>query len=192
MISGTYTNLALMILFAGTVLTSCGANIDKREVKEYRITTAVDSINHKETFRTLVKDYNREAGFDALLFVENKEEANSFVTVTEGLEKRDGKVGWGQWLAETERSGVDLVGGSVESVTKYTLSAEFDAEFVREHSTSTAKSSSSELFKLFAHEIGHGFKIEHDPDVKQLMYYDITGSKDYAKYWQQVRSFFEM
>ena len=47
-----------------------------------------------------------------------------------------------------------------------------------------------ELMKLFFHEIGHGLQMDHDPDPKAVMYYDISGNKDFDKYFEGVRAYF--
>jgi hypothetical protein len=33
--------------------------------------------------------------------------------------------------------------------------------------------------------------MQHAPEVKDVMYYDISGEKDFATYWPRVREFFQ-
>jgi hypothetical protein len=186
----SFARLGVILLGGAALFASCGARVDNKEVKEFRVAAGEASESFRDLIKQLISDYNAEAGFKAMEYVDSRDQANSLVHVVEGLQKRDGKVGWGQWSAETERRGLDMPGGDVESKTTYTLNAELDATFVREHSDPDLTAPNSELKKLFYHEIGHGFQLDHDPDVNQVMYYDITGEKQYDKYWAAVRAFF--
>jgi len=171
-------------------MAACGARIEERKVKEYRLGLAGGDVKLKPLLKALIADYNTQAGFQAMEFVESVDQANSMVYFTEGLEQRDGKVGWGQWLSETRKTGVNMPGYTIDETTVYTLKAEFDAGFFRSHGRLQGGALDMELRKLFAHEIGHGFQMEHHPDQTNVMYYDITGDKNFSQYWPRVQAFF--
>lgn len=177
-----------LLLTLGIV--SCGANVKSKSVKEYRVTLAKGDSSFVPLIKTLVSDYNANAGLQALQYVDSADQANSRIVITEGLEKRDGKVGWGQWLTSSQRSGSNIPGGSIDETTEYSLQVEFDADFLRSNSKIDDGAVQYEAQKLFAHEIGHGFQMDHDPDVSNVMYLDITGIKDFKSYFSRVRSFF--
>ena len=181
----------ISILFLmSLVAASCGAKVDSVEVKEFRVSLAGGDTRLLPLLKLLVQNYNQNAGLTAIQYVDSPESANSRVYFVEGLEERDGKVGWGQWFAETEKTGMDMPGATIDKTTRYSLQAEFDADFFREHSELENGMPSLEVQKLFAHEIGHGFQMEHAPQQSDVMYFDVTGEKDFNAYWPRVRSFF--
>lgn len=173
-------------------LSSCGANIQSKSVKEYRVSLTQGDASFVPLLKAIVSDYNTHAGIQAIQYVDSPDQANSRILVTEGLEKRDSKVGWGQWFSTTERSGSNLPGATVDEVTAYSFQVEFDADFLRNNSKINNGVIQYEVQKLFAHEVGHGFKMEHAPtsEVTNVMYYDITGVKDFTPYFERVRTFF--
>ena len=169
---------------------SCGTTTEHASVKEYRISMVQGDPSFVPILKALVVDYNAQAGIQALTYVDSPDQANSRIIVTQGLEKRDGKVGWGQWLATTETSTGQFPNTSQSESTSYTMKVEFDADFLRKNGVITNGVIPYEAQKLFAHEVGHGFQMEHHLDVKNVMYYDITGTKDFAQYWPRVQAFF--
>lgn len=180
----------IMVAAFAALFASCGAKLEERKVKQYRLGLAGGDMSFKPIIKSLVLDFNAQAGFRAIEFVESVDQANSNVFIVEGLEERDGKVGWGQWFAETERTGVNMPGTTLEEETRYSLRAEFDADFFRKHGKSENGLLDIELRKLFAHEIGHGFQMDHHVDPSNVMYKDISGNKDFSDYWPRVRAFF--
>jgi predicted Zn-dependent protease len=182
--------ICLSIIATGSILSSCGARVNTNEIKEYRVTLASADKSFRPLIKNLVSDYNSTLGFRALEYVDSQDQANSTILVTEGLETRDGKVGWGQWLSETERSGIDAPGGSVDKTVTYSLQVEFDADYLRQNSKLENGSLTENARKLFAHEIGHGFQLDHHPDQSNIMYFDVTGTKNWSTYWPQIHSYF--
>lgn len=180
----------VLLLFYTLVFASCGTKIKNTEIKEYTVSLSSEDKTLIPLLKSLVDDFNAQAGVHALQYVESADQANSRIVVVEGLEKRDGKVGWGQWFAETERRGIHAPGGTVNKTTRYTLQAEFDADFLRTHSKIENGVLDIEAQKLFAHEIGHGFQMDHNPDRANVMYFDITGTKDFSDFWPRVQAFF--
>ena len=176
-------------------LSSCGQNIQKTEVKSYILGVSQEHSAYKPLIKSLIANYNASVGSTVLEFSDSMDSVNSPILITKGLETRDGKVGWGQWNSSTERKGttVPLPGANATETTKYSLQVEFDEDFLSSNSKESAAGIPNyEVQKLFAHEIGHGFQMEHDPDVKQIMYLDISGEKSFDTYWPKVRSFFAL
>ncbi len=182
--------LMAVSLYLSLVIVGCGSKVNSSEVKEYRVALASSDQSFKPLIKSLVADYNSKVGFRAMEFVDSIDQANSKILISEGLEKRDGKVGWGQWFAETERDGTDLPGSSTDKTTRYTFQAEFDADFFRDNGNIENGVFSVEIEKLWAHEIGHGFMLDHHPDRSDVMYFDIAGQKDFSTYWPRIRQFF--
>ena len=186
-ISGIYIFFVVMAIILG----SCGSKVETTEIKEFRISLAEGDVKLVPLLKFLTKAYNEQSGIAALDYVDSPDQANSRIFLVEGLEQRDGKVGWGQWFAESETSGVNLPGSKVDKKTKYTLQVEFDAAFFREHSRIMDNGQPDiDVMKLFSHEIGHGFQMEHHPDKRDVMYFDVTGDKNFSSYWPRVRAFF--
>jgi hypothetical protein len=180
-----------LLLVVTAFLAACGANVSRSEVKEYRVALSGGDVSFAPTLKRLVEHYNESAGIAALQFVESSDQANSQIYLIEGLEQRDGKVGWGQWFSETERSGVDLPGSTINKTTTYSFRVEFDAGFFRANNEMINGLPSIELRKLFAHEIGHGFQMDHASEASDVMFFDVTGDKDFTNYWPRVRAHFE-
>jgi|GEM_PF-1103480 len=185
---------AILAMSIALSLSGCGSTVNEVKVKEFKLAL----VNSSEpglvgVFRKLVDDYNNEAGLRALTFVDSAEQANSAVIVTKGLQKRDGKVGWGQPLAEIDEQRLvdDLNGIKINRTTRHFMRVEFDEEYFRQRMESTEESAMYDLKKLFFHEVGHGLEMGHEPaDKENLMYPDISGSKNFADYFNRVRAYF--
>ena len=187
-----YGCLSLAIL--ALALSGCGTSVDEVGVKEFRLTlvnnTDKDLIN---TFRRAIADFNESAGMQALTYVDAPEQANSAIVITKGLQKRDGKVGWGQPLAEIDeqRRLDNLNGVKVDRTTRHFMRVEFDEEYIRQRMASTEESAKYDLKKLFSHEVGHGFEMGHEMnDKNNLMFPDISGQKNFDQYFKNVRLYF--
>jgi predicted Zn-dependent protease len=67
---------------------------------------------------------------------------------------------------------------------------EFDEEYFR---TRTGSSETSKMRiekqKLFFHEVGHGLQLDHSANQEDVMYFDISGDKSFANYFNYVRSY---
>ena len=163
------------------------------DVKTFVLGLKQGDESFKPLIRHLIEDYNTNLGLTVLEFSETMDGANSPILITKGLEQRDGKVGWGQWFASTERSGttVAVPGVKTSETTSYSLQVEFDEDFLVSNEKEVKEGELSlEVRKLFAHEVGHGFQLQHAPELTDVMYYDISGDKDFAPYWPRVRAFF--
>ena len=182
------------IFILALCLSSCGAKVEKDEIKSYVLALKDGDAAYKSLVKRMIDDYNQNLGLLVLEYSDSIDTANCPVIITKGLEKRDGKVGWGQWFSQTERKGtIVAVPGTVATETvRYSLQVEFDEDFLVTNEKSSKNGLLSEdIRKLFAHEIGHGFQMQHAPELKDVMYYDISGEKDFATYWPRVREFFQ-
>ena len=144
--------------------------------------------------QTLIADYNNNVGADVLQFGEQADGGNSEIVITKGLQDRDGKVGWGGGIVTVdhrESSGGLVSSPEIVDSIIYSLRVEFDEDYLINNAAASEDGLPNyALRKIFAHEIGHGFFIHHDPDVSQVMFENISGTKEFGKYWTQVRSFF--
>jgi hypothetical protein len=175
-----------------TLLTSCGASYKETNVKEYSLALESTDESLQTEFERIIEEFDNEAGFPALKFTRNAEDANSTIVLTAGLNARDGKVGWGQWIrsTETESPAAALSGDAPERKNIYSMRLEFDADYVTDRIYSRDQSKQYDIKKLVYHEVGHGLTMDHDPNVRNVMYYDISGSKDFDGFFKKVRDFF--
>lgn len=181
---------SIRISVIAILLTSCGMPVSDRSVKDFVISCMECDVALHDGFRNLVHNYNNQAGIEALHYTSSSEEANSPLYLTKGLNIRDGKVGWGQWIAETEERRTFLPDPRSIRTTSYSMRLELDDEFVRTKISSLTESDQTDMKKLFYHEVGHGLQMGHDPDISSVMYYDISGTKDFESYFVRVREFF--
>ncbi len=189
-------NFRIVLVWAlAMALSACGARVEKDEIKSYVLALQDGNSVFKPLVKRMIDDYNQNLGLRVLEFADTIDSANCPVIITKGLEKRDGKVGWGQWFSQTERKGtiVSVPGTVAKETVRYSLQVEFDEDFL----TSNEKAStngvlSTDIRKLFAHEIGHGFQMQHAPEINDVMYFDISGEKDFSTYWPRVRAFFQL
>ncbi len=180
------------VIFLLTVSVGCGRNYDEYEVKEYRLTVESPDNTMHQIFSRLIDDYNDDAGFSALNYVSSGAEANSVIVLTQGLHARDGKIGWGQWVKQIEEDNPGLLEtqSKGQRTIYYSMRVELDQEYVTSRMHAKDPEKTYELFKLFAHEVGHGFMMNHDPEPQSVMYYEVSGNKDFTTYFQRVRTFF--
>lgn len=173
------------LLAALTFLYGCGADYDTKKVKSYRFAVAGGDANFKREFKSLIQDYNRFSQLPVLEYVDSAEGANSIIVVTEGLQTRDGKVGWGQWMAESQAESpmAKLPGDKAKRTITYSMRVEFDAEYMRRGDLYAKQ-------KLFFHEVGHGLEMDHNPgDLHDVMYPDVAGDKNFDAYFARVRTY---
>ncbi len=160
-----------------------------REQKEYRLYVNSEDSKVQDEFRSLVDLFNARTCAKVIALVDNADDANSHIVLTKGLQQRDGKVGWGQW----ER--ISYSGGptGTDETLVYTMSLEFDYDYVYNRLGSDNESKRKSLTNLFDHEIGHGLQMEHDTtNTRSVMYPDISGTKDFEPFFKDVRRFFEL
>lgn len=183
----------LGFILSSAVLASCGSTVERAELKHYVLALKKGDESFKPLLKRMISDYNTNVGYQVLEFSDSPDSANSSILVTKGLEKRDGKVGWGQWFSNTERRNgyIPVPGQKSRETVTYSLQVEFDEEFLQSNQKDDSPGLLNyEIRKLFAHEIGHGFQMVHAPEIRDVMYFDISGDKDFSGYWPQVREFF--
>jgi hypothetical protein len=188
LLSTVYLILSSMLMFA------CGDVYENVERKHYVLGLHSSDDNLRRQFEVLIDEYNQEAGFDALSFGVSPNEINSSIILTKGLKQRDGKVGWGQWIVATEtttNSSSQMLSTEFKRIHNYTMRLELDEDYVMDRIYSGDETQQYDLKKLLYHEIGHGFQLDHAPQRADLMYYDISGNKDFGLYFSQVRKFFK-
>jgi len=182
----------LFLIFPLLITVGCGDAYKTEEVKDYRLHVKSNDLEIQQFFYDLIQDYNERAGIEALSFVGNEEEANSSIQLVQGLRLRDKKVGWGQWIKETKTSGASLFSAGEQGTRTvlYSMKVEFDRDYMVTRMNSQDEKEKDEIFKLFSHEVGHGFLFDHHPDPRNVMYFDVSGKKDYSRYFENVRGFF--
>lgn len=183
-----------IFIVLAVAFSSCGARVQKTEVKTFVLGLKDSDTSYRPLVRRMIEDYNTNVGFRALEFADSMDSANCPILITRGLEKRDGKVGWGQWFSSTERTGVmvpvSVPGAETKETIRYTMQVEFDQDFLTSNNKDENGALNIEIRKLFAHEVGHGFQLQHTPEERDVMYYDISGDKDFTSYWPRIREFF--
>lgn len=187
------SELRFVIFFCMTwVLPSCGSAYKVEKFKSYRLFLTGPHQELEPEMRSLIEEFNIQAGQKVLTYARDAEDANSAIVITSGLKtKTDGKVGLGQWLAESKTSDAAFFVDGRESKQKvfYSMRIEFDLEYF----TSRIGNDSTKNYekqKLFFHEVGHGLEMNHNnKNVEDLMYPDISGNKDFNYFFQNVRRY---
>lgn len=177
--------IILLVLFVPSFLLACGTDYKTEKVKFYRFAVASRDANMQREFRSLIDEYNRMVGTQILKYTDDPSHANSVIIITEGLQSRDGKVGWGQWMSESRAENPlgKMPGEKVKRTITYSMRVEFDADYMRRSDTYAKQ-------KLFFHEVGHGLEMDHNPDnIEDVMFPDVAGTKDFSRYFQQVRNY---
>lgn len=175
-------------------LTACGSYKDK-SYKDFPVYIDTNDTQLKNKTIDMIRDYNAAVGFQALQIAGEKGEGSSLIHFTAGLRDQTGKIGFGQALvqAENEPQYRRVEMRPLNRDLRYSLDVEFDTAYFSsrinaDHTTKEGR----ELYILFAHEIGHGFFLGHDPSERAVMYKVVLGREDtdFATYYQEVRNFF--
>lgn len=164
---------------------ACGSGYETVKVKDYRLAVLIQDATIQHQFATLIDDYNQYAGMRVLTYEPSASAANSAIVLTEGLQTRDGKVGWGQWMtsSKSENPLTKAPGDKAKRTVEFSMRVEFDADYMR-------KKTHVEQQKLFFHEVGHGLELDHNPaDQTDVMYPDVSGDKDFPRYFEYVRRY---
>jgi hypothetical protein len=188
-------HLCLLLLqssFFILLVQGCGKAYKVEKFKEYRLHIVESPIPLEKEFQELIEKFNELAGQRVLTYENDPTKANSPIIVTSGLKARtSGKVGLGQWIAESEtsESALTLEGNKSKQKIRYSMRLEFDMEYFTTRSEKTAANSYDKQ-KLFFHEAGHGLEMNHNTkETSDLMYPDISGNKDFQLFFQQVRQY---
>jgi hypothetical protein len=183
--------LALVSFLALSV--SCGQTVDEHTFKTYTLAVDRGTTESNTSFRNLVNEFNNMAGLEALQFTENKADANSLITLVPDLQSKEGKVGWGQWITETrEQNTVKGISVKKDRTIEYSMRLDLDQDYVSSRMKAKIGSSKHyELQKLFFHETGHGLQMAHNKKQSHVMYYEISGKKDFVGFFEEVAAFFK-
>ena len=178
-----------LFLFLG-----CGKAYKVEKFKEYRLHIAESPAPMENEFRSLINEFNNLAGMRVLVWESDPSKANSAIIVTSGLKaKTGGKIGLGQWIAESETSetSMSLNGSKSKQKIYYSMRLEFDLEYFKNRSENNQQNL-YEKQKLFFHEAGHGLEMNHNTQqTDDLMYPDISGTKDFEKFFKKVRVYMQ-
>lgn len=188
-----FSGLIILII---SICVSCGSQ-KEYHIKDYNLFINTTNPSLISASKRLIARFNLLAGAQVIRSVDNKEEANSLITFTSGLQERDGKLGYGQWETETTKDAptISLQGKSSKKTIEYSMNLEFDMSyFIKRINANSNSYEGKELFLLFCHEVGHGLTLDHTNDITDVMYPVITNieNKSYDRFFQQVKDFFEI
>lgn len=180
-------NPSLLFLSILVLNQACGSKLSQHEVKDYKFDLQVEDEKLREEIVSLMDQFNARACAPILSIADNGA-SNSTIKITDGLEARDGKVGWGRWTKRSVQSDADLFEkGEVKSF--YGMDLEFDKGYFNRRIASDNEELRKDLFKLMSHEVGHGLEMGHSSNPDHLMYPDISGQKDLRAFFVNVRAY---
>ena len=171
---------------------ACGSSYKTKKVKNYQLALVDDNASFKTEFKALIGDFNSYAGLDVLHYADSAADANSAIVITKGLQSRDGKVGWGQWLSETKSDSAmtQLEGRRPNRTVDYSMRLEFDSDYFTSRIPGSDHTKLIDMQKLFFHEVGHGLEMVHnETDRSDMMYPDVVGDKDFPRFFKSVRAY---
>ena len=184
----------LLTLFVA-MLVGCGDGFFVAKVKQYYFEVKPATRENHSTFSKLFIKFNNRCNAPYLNLVRGGElsvNEISTITVTSGLLRRDGKLGWGRWLKTAKLNSRRGFLNQPHKVRKdiYTMELEFDREYLRKHARSDDDEQRQQWRTLFLHELGHGFQMGHDPDRHAVMYSEInSGYKDFDAFYEKAYGF---
>jgi hypothetical protein len=185
----------LALLFLVALLPACGS-YETVKIKHYKLAVLSDDPAMKAEFAGLIDDFNDYAGMHVLSYVDSADDANSSIILTKGLESRavssgeGSKVGYGQWMSETRTDSPLQVGSRPKRTITFAMRVEFDLDYMKERMQGVTSAKTYDKQKLFFHEVGHGLELNHnEQDPTDLMYPEISGTKDFDRFFRYVRSY---
>lgn len=187
--------LLMLTLFSLSALACRESHVE--EVKSFRFYVETDTPSLKYSIQILVRDYNRQLGYDALSVVDKEEDSTSQIRFRKGLINDGRKLGLGQWTTLQKQSVSGAFRQSQTTTIEYGMDLIFDMDNFLSKSAYIQDPDSDgykHLFHLFAHEVGHGMQMDHvHDDEESVMYPSIAekGSRpvDYSAYFQSIREF---
>jgi len=188
-ISPLFAPLILLVLSA-----ACSPDIQEVDVKEFRLLIKTDHVPTRLALSNLISAFNSEVGFYAIQEVTQEADANSFMTVKEGLYTPEGRnLGWGQWVieSETESPAFFIHTGELQRTNKHSMNIELDRNFIQKRVDQPSEDGQLEMKTLVWHEIGHGFQLDHEDDHNSVMYPEVDKTpRDFAVFFQKIRTYF--
>ena len=192
----------LSILFISSLvlsLTACGFN--EEHIRDYKFYVHSDNQLYINTIDTLVNDFNDCVGSKLFKTTRDTSEYNSSIYFNDNLaDLGDNVVGYGTYIRKTsEDNPLNMLTGEKHTVYYiYTGEIRLDTEFIAKNTVNTTadglnidKNSDeyTELKKLLFHEAGHVIGLDHTPAQSDVMYYEISGTKNFQDFCQSVRDY---
>ena len=180
-------------------LTSCGYN--EKHIRDYVFYTHSSNQLYVNTIDTLVDDFNDCLGFELFKTTRDTSKYNSSVYFNSNLsELGDNVVGYGTYIRKTtEDNPFEVLAGDKPSIYYvYTGEIRLDSDFVAKNTVNTTSDGLSidknsdeytELKKLFFHESGHVVGLDHTSSRSDVMYYEISGSKNFQDFCKTVEKY---
>ena len=183
-----------LVLFVA-MLVGCGDGFFVAKVKQYYFAVKPATRENHSIFGNLFREFNTRCNAPYLNLVREGDlsvNETSTITVTSGLLRKDGKLGWGRWLKTAKLNSRSGFLNRPHKVRKdiYTMELEFDREYLQTRARSDNDEHRQQWRTLFLHELGHGFQMGHDPDRRSVMYREINGGyKDFDAFYERAYSF---
>lgn len=184
-------SIAALLMFLSI---GCGSKVETVKVKNYKMALVERVLSLETEFMQLIRDFNKAARLNVLTYEKDLAQANSPIIVTKGLKtKTGGKIGLGQWVAQTESSSSFALTSqsSRQETTYFSMRVEFDADYLQARLGSSDPVKQYEKQKLFFHEVGHGLEMDHVKDPRDVMYDDVDGEKDFEAFFDRVRAYMQ-
>ena len=192
----------LSILFVSSLilsLTACGFN--EKHIRSYNFYVHSNNQLYINTINTLVDDFNDCIGSSLFKTTRDTTDYNSSIYFNSNLsDLGNNVVGYGTYIRKTsEDNPLEVLTGSKHTIYyTYTGEIRLDSNFIEKNTMNTSadglnidKNSDeyTELKKLFFHEAGHVIGLEHTPNQSDVMYYEISGTKNFQDFCQSVRDY---
>lgn len=188
--------LMTFVLFSFSLLACRESHV--QEVKSFRIFVETDVPALKYSVQILVRDYNRQLGFEALSIVDRKEDSTSLIRFRKGLVNDGRKLGLGQWTTLHKQSVHGTFNQTQTTTIEYGMDLIFDldnfvskAAYIQDPTSDAYK----HLFHLFCHEVGHGMQMDHVHEEDSVMFPSISekGARpvDFNGYFADIRAFLQ-
>lgn len=187
------SSLLVSILLVSFSLTSCGYN--EEHIKNYVFYVHSDNQLYVNTIDTLVSDFNYCVGSEVFKTTRDTTKYNSSIYLNTNLrEIGESVIGYGTFIRKTSQSNpLDVLKGSYTLSYKYTGEIRLDLGFFSnnletddEINVNKNSDGYGELKKLFFHEAGHVVGLDHTDSEEDVMYYTISGDKDYDAFCNLV------
>ncbi|RYE59649.1 MAG: hypothetical protein EOP48_00115 [Sphingobacteriales bacterium] len=192
--------IAVLIVAMNLIFNSgCGKKEESSKQVELRIKS--EDLELVGMIKTLVADYNHGLGFDAIKTTTSTELGVSNLsfykdgTAPAGHENALG-TGQGKLIKTDENTKMNFSTFKYETSTKkqFVMNVSFDSEYFKSRSSKFDDKLSAEyteVFRLFCHELGHGFGLSHNVNNRfdvMSPWTPLQERGDMAKYWGQINA----
>ncbi len=167
------------------------------QIHSCEFTMSIDSpdAESKSYFVEYLEKLNTNLGFQAFTYVGSRQEANSPIVIEKGLKERTLRergqefIGLGGFYPDySQTSNVFKIIANGKTTTEVTNSMRlhFDHDFVMQNLVNNTE----KLETAAAHEFGHGLGFDHIDNEIDVMYFEVSGKKDYDAHYANMRQFF--